>query len=382
MPRLLIVTTVAATVEAFLLPYARHYRAKGWQVDVLANGAKASRSCETAFDQVWDITWTRSPKDLGNLFVAPSRVRGVVRRGDYDLVHVHTPIAAFVTRIALRKMRRGGHPKVIYTAHGFHFHSGGGRIRNAAFAALERLAGRWTDRLIVMNREDELAASTRRIVSPGVLRHVPGVGLDLADYDPSNVSSSAVSELRAELGLEPDVPLFLMVAEFNPGKRHRDLLFAFSNLARRSDAHLLLAGRGRLMEEMRSLAVSLGIEGRVHFLGFRTDIPVLMRAACATVLASEREGLPRSVMESMALEVPVLGAAARGTRDLLENRGGILFPTGDRNALSGAMDWILDHPAEAVQMGIRGRQLMANYEIGALLSLHDKIYEELLLGVQ
>ena len=88
---------------------------------------------------------------MHRLFVAirpPREIRELVQRNDYDVVHVHSPVAAFVVRFALRRLSR---PRVVYTAHGFHFHRTAGRLRNAAFQSLERLAARWTDELIVIN---------------------------------------------------------------------------------------------------------------------------------------------------------------------------------------------------------------------------------------
>ena len=66
------------------------------------------------------------------------------------------------------------------------------------------------------------------------------------------------------------------------------------------------------MEETRKLARALGVADRVHFLGHRPDIPALVRASVAVLLPSEREGLPRSVMEALSLGVPVVGTRIRG----------------------------------------------------------------------
>ena len=109
---------------------------------------------------------------------------------------------------------------------------------------------------------------------------------------------AGVCGLYEELGLGREDELFLMVAEFNPGKRHRDALNALAKTGRR-DFHLALAGRGPLEDEMKSLAERLGISRQVHFLGQRSDIPLLMLTSRATILPSEREGLNRSLMESI-----------------------------------------------------------------------------------
>jgi glycosyltransferase involved in cell wall biosynthesis len=300
-----------------------------------------------------------------------------VEQGGYDIVHVHTPVAAFVTRYALNDLRKQGKIKVIYTAHGFHFHRGGKPIKNLSFLTLEKLAGRWTDYMVVINREDEEAAKRYRIVPTERLRYIPGIGVDVEYYSPNAVSDSEVVRVRQELGLPPKTPLFLFIAEFNPGKRHRDTLRAFARLAR-PEVHLAFAGTGPLMEEMGRLASELGIQNQVHFLGFRQDIPGLIRASVATLLPSEREGLPRSIMESLSLEIPVIATEIRGICDLLAGGCGLLVKVGDVEGLAGAMARVLDYPEEAKAMGKRGREWMAAYELKHILKLYDSLYAEVM----
>lgn len=383
MAKLLIISTVAATQRGFLLPFANHFRANGWRVDGMATGISNCEECLEAYDLVFENSWSRNPVDPKNFNDAVSRVRQTVNEVGYDIVHVHTPVASFVTRYALRVLRHKRHkgtPRVIYTAHGFHFHRGGHRLKNAVFLMLEKIAGPWTDYLVVINREDEGAAKLFRIVPPGRVRYMPGIGIDLEQYRPDAVLPQEVEQIREELGLGESQALFLMVAGFDPGKRHRDALRALAML-REPRVVLAFAGTGPLLESMKQLAHTLGVAGQVRFLGFRQDIPVLMKASLATLLPSEREGLPRSVMESMALGVPVIGADARGTRDLLASGAGIIVPVGDAEALARAMRYLLDNPEEAHKMGERGLEAIRSYDLRHILKMHEKLYAEALEGV-
>jgi glycosyltransferase involved in cell wall biosynthesis len=379
MTRLLIVTTSYRTLH-FLAPFATHFRAKGWRVDAIAKDAPGCEF-EDMFDHVWNVTWSRNPFSFPQLFAAVDRLQEVVAREHYQLVHVHTPVASFVARYALRNLRQRDAFKVIYTAHGFHFHRGQGKAKNAIFIALEKLAGRWTDYLIVINHEDEKAAQRYHIVPGARIHYMPGIGIDTSYYDPACVSGAEIACVREELHLAPETHLFLMIAEFNPGKWHCRALQAFSQI-RRNDIHLAFAGLGPLMEPMKKLAFDLGIGNRVHFLGYRDDIPAIIRASVATILPSEREGLPRSVMESLSLEVPVIGADVRGIRDLLDDGTGILFDVSDVDALAHAMTWILDHPDQARAMAAQGRAKMARHDIRSILKLHEALYHEALGQVE
>lgn len=375
MPKLLIVTTIPATVRAFLLPYIAHFRAQGWQVDAMAQGITDCSECTTACDRVWDVEWSRNPLNPRNFIDAPRQIQQVLAQQNYDFVHVHTPVAAFVTRYTINRWQNSTKPKVIYTAHGFHFYRGGSSVKNTIFLTLEKLAGRWTDYLIVINREDEQAAKQYQIVPAAKIRYMPGIGVDTKYYSPQAVAHTDVMQLREELGLTPENPLFLSIAEFIPRKRHCDLLQAFALL--KPHAHLALAGTGVLQPQMQSLATELGIAERVHFLGLQRDIPVLIRASVATVLVSAQEGLPRSVMESLSLEVPVIGTQIRGIQDLLTSE--LLVPLGDITEIARVMNWVLEHPQAAQNLGKKGRDRMTNYDLRQIIAMHEKLYAEALL---
>ena len=336
----LIVTTVSVTLEAFLLPQAERLRESGWQVDCLANGASKSKKCRRIFDHCHDIGWGRTPLDLKNFTEYPERIRRLVRKNEYDVVHVHTPVASFVTRFALKEIRREIDSKVIYTAHGFHFYRGGNPVKNALFLGLEKLAARWTDEIEVINGEDYQTAITHLLPKERVKFLKNGVGLDRAHYNPDAVPKEAVQQARHNMGLTDGDILFTMIAEFNRGKRHSDLIRAFA-MVKDPRAHLAFLGKGKLMEKSKELCRNLGIAERVHFMGHVPDVRPYILASRATVLPSEREGLPRSVMESIALRVPVIGANARGTRDLLKDGGGWIVPVGGVKELCRKMTCII-----------------------------------------
>jgi glycosyltransferase involved in cell wall biosynthesis len=377
MPRILYVSTVFQLIEGFLLPHVEHFRNLGWEVDGMAAGISGREACQRAFDQVWDVSWSRSPLHIASFRSSMRRIREVVEREKYDIVHVHTPIAAFVTRFALRQIPLGSRPVRIYTAHGFHFHPGGNPVSNAVYRAMEKLGGRWTDHLILINRADEEATRRLRIAAPERTHYIPGVGLDTSRYAHDQISAQNVNDVKQSLGMRPEQPLFLMIAEFNPGKRHRDLLRAFARCGL-PDAHVALAGVGRGRAAVEKEAAELGVSDRVHFLGFRRDIPTLLRASTALVLPSEREGLSRSVQEALALETPVIGADVRGIRELAGDGCGYLVPVGNHEALAKALREVTLNPMEARARTFSGRLRVQEFELRQVLSRHEQLYNSAL----
>lgn len=375
-PRLLIAANVPSTLTAFLLPYARHYRERGWRVEAAAHGAPDSAEVIAAFDAVHHVPWTRRPTDPVNLTAAARTLRELVRAGAFDLVHVHDPVASFVTRFALRRERRRGGVRVVYTAHGFHFFRGNGALRNLAFRSLERAAAPWTDHLVVINQEDLEAA--RRLPVAGAVSYLPGIGVDTGRYDPAAVSDEDVERVRRELGLRAGQPLLLIVAELNPGKRHRDLVEALAR-ADRPDVVVACAGVGPEAAAIEASARELGLEGRVRLLGYRRDIPALLRASVGLALPSEREGLPRSVMEAACLERPVLATRIRGVVELVrDGETGWLTEVGDVDALAAAIRELVDDPERARAMGRAGRVAMRPFDLVEVLRGHDDVYRTVL----
>ncbi|MBF2064062.1 MAG: glycosyltransferase [Calothrix sp. C42_A2020_038] len=377
MKKLLTVATVPITITGFLLPFAQHFRKRGWQMDAMSLETSAMPECVENFDNIWDVEFSRSPLDLQNLIVAPRQILQVLEKQEYDIVHVHTAIAAFVTRLALSRLKHKPKPKLVYTVHGFNFYRGNKFIKNLIFLALEKIAAPWTDYMVVINREDEEAAKHHRLISPERLYYMPGIGVDLNYYNSNQISTADIQQVRQELGLEPEDAMILASAEFNPRKRHQDMLRALAELGR-SNVHLAFAGTGPLMEDMKTLAANLGIQKQVHFLGFRSDMPILMGASVATIMASEREGLARSVMESLCLEIPVIGADSRGIRDLLADGCGLIVPVGDIKGFAAAMAWVVDNPEAARETAKRGKERMVNYGVRHIIKLHESLYADVM----
>ena len=379
MTKLLIVATIAGMIEDFILPFARYFRSEGWQVDGVAVDITSNQACIAELDSVWDVPWSRNPLDPRNLANAVPRIQEIAIQGNYDLVHVHTPVAAFVTRYAISQLKIKHKPKVIYTAHGFHFHSQGNPLTNFIFLNLERLAGKWTDYLITINREDEAAAKKHCLLPFERIFYTPGIGLELDKYDRDQVSLNQITAIRNELKLEAGDILLLTVAEFTPNKRHCDQVLALKQL-NRSKVHLAFAGDGDTRSEVEQLVKELNLQQQVHFLGFRYDIPALICASRALLLTSQREGLPRSIMEAFCAATPVIGTRVRGIQDLLADNCGLLVDVGDIEALTRAIAQMIDNPQLAHEMGANGRQKITTYDVNQIIESHVSIYNQALAG--
>lgn len=373
------VTTVPITLRAFLLPYADNFRKLGWKIDCLSRDVSIDEECASHFDNCFDIGWSRNPFSIPNLtafYGLAGKIQKIALRERYDIIHVHTPIAAFITRYALRNIRAELGTRVIYTAHGFHFYNGANSFKNSIFKIAEKMAAKWTDLLIVINEEDHQAALS--FLRPEHVVKMNGVGLDLEYYSKDKILTDRIMELRHSIGLKPSDKLFSYIAEFNPDKCHADVIKALT-ATNNKHLHLAFAGAGALLKEMKELAERLSVGERVHFMGFQSDVRPLLAASTAMLMPSKREGLPRSVMESMAMRTLVIGSDIRGTSDLLKDGCGILIEISDDKKIAGfadAMVYCADNSNEKeVNKTIDlAYNKIVSFDIKILVSEHEKLY--------
>ncbi len=378
-PSILFIATVSQTLSSFLLPLAQALRERGWRVDAMAGEIKNHRGLAACFDQLWEIPFSRRLGRASLSFIPNLlRIRGILLRSGYDILHAHTPFASFIARLAVATLPRAKRPRVIYTAHGFSFHEGGGRLANLAFFRAEKLAARWTDTLIVMNEEDYQAAAGRHLISAEKIRRLPGIGVDASSFDPARFADTEIARKRDELGLPDGAKVFVMAAEFIPRKRHIDAIEAM-RLLPAGNVFLLFAGTGRLEDAMKQEVATRGLEGAIRFLGLRDDVPELLALSDAVVLVSVQEGLPRVLLEALSLNAPAISTDIRGSRELLADGRGILVPVRSPERLAEAMVWILEHPDEARRMGEKGREIiLARYDDPVVLARQLEIIDETL----
>ncbi len=210
------------------------------------------------------------------------------------------------------------------------------------------------------------------VVSDSLRDHFPGGpvdprkfvtvynGVNLANFDANGDPHS----VREEFGFEPDWQVVGVVGAVNPRKGQLYLLQAFKTLLQaRPRTKLVMVGEAQGAEEeayrdrLRAYVASEGLARHVMFAGWRLDVARILRGLDLFVLPSLNEGLPRSILEAMALGLPVVATRVGGNAELVvDGQTGLLVPAEDPDALAAAMARILQDPELASSMGRRGRQ--------------------------
>lgn len=169
-------------------------------------------------------------------------------------------------------------------------------------------------------------------------------------------------QLLSSLHLPIDSRLIMVVGDLNDNKNVQTIIKAMSMCP--ADYHLLICGTGPLESKLRALATQTNVDRRCHFLGFRSDVKTLLMISDLFVMASKREGLPRSTMEAMAAGLPCVVSKIRGNVDLIdEGEGGYTIVPNYYEGFANAINRILSDGVLAKRMGAYNRNKIRQFSI-------------------
>ena len=268
------------------------------------------------------------PRDL----VALARLVALVRRVRPAIVHTHTSKAGFVGRLAARLARA---PAVIHQPHGHIFYGYYGAGRTALYVGLERLAARWTDRIVTLTDRGTDEHLARGIGRRAQYRTVPS-GVPTAEL---RARAPGRAEARRALGLPADAFVVGALGRLVPVKGFDVLVAALPAVAAAvPSARVLLVGDGPERAALQAQAAACGVGQRLHVTGATAEIARALAACDVLAAPSRNEGMGRALVEAMALGVPVVAAAVGGIPAVVgDGEGGRLVPAGDEAALAEAL---------------------------------------------
>lgn len=370
--KILYVTTISNTVNAFLVPHIKFLVEQGHEVGFAFNIVKEIAPLLIKYGcKIHHVEFQRNPLKMKNL-TAYKKIKSIIIDEGYELVHVHTPVASFLTRLACRNIDK---VKVVYTAHGFHFFKGAPKKNWVVYHTLEKIAARWTDGLITMNEEDYYAAKKLKLRKNGAVFKVNGVGLDLNKFHPKTAVRK--KQLRKEYGYHEDEFLLIYVGELSYRKHQDQLIEAVSKLKEDiKKVRLLLVGEGELLNQYTDMVLRLGLEEQVELLGYRKDVHNLMAISDIAVSSSRQEGLPVNVMEAMATGLPLVVTDCRGNRDLVNDGvNGFVVEVDHSEATANAIIELYHSEELRKQFSVKNRELIQNYSLNHVIGEMKSIYD-------
>ncbi len=254
-----------------------------------------------------------------------------IKRKDISVVHTHLSTASLLGALAAKL---AGCPSVAHV-HGM----------NSAFCF------KYSTRLIAVSE-----AVKDHLCSQGVPEnkiYVIHNGVDLARFTPM-----PILQMKEALGVDHTVPTVGMFGRLAPEKGYRTAMQAIKCITKvYPEVTLLIVGDGRERQDLEQYADFLGIGSHVRFEGFVPDIVLLMSACDLVLVPSIKEGFGLAAVEAMALERPVIAAAAGGLCEIvIDGETGILVPPENPEAMASALVDVLSKPSRALEMGEKGRR--------------------------
>ncbi|QWN35851.1 glycosyltransferase family 4 protein [Cobetia sp. 4B] len=337
----------------------------------LTEGAEASGAAViVAPDLVREINPIRDMKALWYLWKC-------FRREKFDVVHTHSSKTGVIGRLAARW---AGVPCIVHTVHGFAFPAATSTLQRKIFHAMEWIGARCSHRVVCLHEDDaricrdELGLSDERI-------EIMANGIDLQKFHPLSPEANR-DALREGAGLPADRKLVMMVGRLWEQKNPACLVEAYCQLWESGDpgADLVLVGDGALKESLEARVKLAGLESHVHFLGWRTDTPELLRLCDVFVLPSRWEGMPLAILEAMGCGLPVIVSDIPGNRHLVRDaENGLLFPVENAGSLASALVELLENASLRIRLGAAGRaKVEAEHDIQQRVRNMEALYRDVL----
>jgi glycosyltransferase involved in cell wall biosynthesis len=277
----------------------------------------------------------------------------VFRREKFSVVHSHTAKAGFITAVAAKLARV---PLICHTCHGLPFFEGQDRKSYLFYRFLEKIACKFRDHLFSQNKRDmaeciKLMGSEDQVSYEG-----NGVDIEFVRQSAENQSDQAVKDYPGD-GLR-----LVLLSRLEPVKRIDDF-FKVADKLRKGGLKVscVVAGTDVFGEQLKNQLVAMHLEDCVNMVGFSDRPHGLIAASDIVMLCSEKEGIPRSIMEAMALTKPVVATNVMGTQELVvDGQTGFLVPLGDTDAMVEKVKLLAEDSSLRDKMGSYGLKRIAD----------------------
>ena len=347
MSKILYAASVPIHLKNFHVPYIDAMAARGDRVWVLCSGQYRQEGIAGSVD----LPMKKNMLSPVN-FLSALRTAKLLKRERFDLICVHTSLAAFVVRLGVLLAGKGD-TRVVNVVHGYLFDKNTNPLRRMLLMAAELLLRCVTDRVVVMNRCDLEIAEKHRLGKDVVM--IPGVGVDFSRF----AAGDRVG-FRRKLGLKETDLLLLFPGEFSGRKNQAFLIGALAAMP--ENVYIALPGQGQRLEACRELAGKMGVAGRVILPGQISDLSDWYAAADICVSSSRYEGLPFNVMEGMYAGKPMVVTRVKGHTDLVtDGVGGFLYGWNDREEFCDCIRTLAGDEELRRIMGEKNQTLVQKY---------------------
>ncbi len=282
------------------------------------------------------------------------KLREYFKKEKFDVVHTHSSKAGIIGRIAARQ---AGVPVVVHTVHGQAFHAYEKPWKKLLYITAERIAAKYCDKIYAV-AQAMIDQCVDAKVAPREKYMVVYSGMDTAAF----ANAGRNMELRQKLGIPENAKVIVTVARLFPMKGYEEMLPAAARLVKEfPDLHFLPVGDGPMYDELQKQIADLGLSGNFHFAGLVPPHEVCDYIAQADLLwhLSLHEGLPRAVVQALAVGIPAIGYKLDGTPEVVLNgKTGYVTAPQDVDAVVARSRELLNDAALRAEMGKNGKDLV------------------------
>jgi glycosyltransferase EpsD len=370
--KILFVANIHKHFRAFHIPYIQYLQSKGYEVHVAANDGE-TKIIEA--DKQFNLTINRNPFSSENS-KAIRELAKIIDKEEYCLVHCHTAMGSVVARIAAKKFRKTG-LKVLYTAHGFHFYEGSPKKFWLMYYPMEKYLSKYTDGIITINQEDFQLLERKQFKNKHSFL-INGVGVKRKKFN--SISNDEKLNLRKQLGFSENDFILVYAAEYIHRKNHAFLIDSIKKLQTKiPNLKVLLAGRGQLFEEVKSLIDQSNLERTIIQLGFRTDIDSIYKLSDIGISTSRQEGLGLNLVEEMMCGLPVVATIDRGHKEVIDHaENGFLFQQNNHEQFQDYIIQLYNDKFLMSKMGEAAKEKAKQFELDNSLNQMSEIYQQFL----
>ena len=292
----------------------------------------------------------------------------ILKSEKFDVIHSHTSKAGFISAVA---GKMAGVPLILHTHHGLSFFEGQNKVSYRIYRFLEKIACRFRDYVFTQNKRDlpecvKLMGSESKVSYEG-----NGVDVERVNEAAKEQLPQASKDYRCK-GLR-----LALLSRLMPIKRIDDFFKVVDKLKQEGlEISCVVAGYGVLEKQLKNQLVEMRLDGCINMVGFSDYPHGLIAASDIVMLCSEKEGIPRSLIEAMALQKPVVATDVLGTQELVvDNETGFLIPLGDTDAMAEKVKLLVADAGLREKMGACGlRRVMEHFNDIKIAEFLGKFY--------
>lgn len=260
-----------------------------------------------------------------------------------DIVHTHAPVASVITRVACKIV---GVKNVIYTAHGFYFHEEMSTLKYNFFYGVEKFMARFfTTHLFVQSKEDTDLSINKNFLSKNKIDYI-GNGIDLEEkFNLEKYTESQLEKIKRDLKIHKGDIVISFIGRLVAEKGIIDLLEAFEKINNDNVKLLIIGDVAPGERDLKTIEMikKYRKNENIIFTGRREDVNDLLAVSDIFCLPSYREGMPRSIIEAMAMGNAIIATDIRGCREQVQhNLNGYIIPLNSPNIIAEKIIKLLD----------------------------------------